>query len=177
MTLHEKLGPLATTVSAIAEEAGVQRLTVYRHFPDETRLFEACTGTWLDRNPPPDPASWSNVEDPARRTRTALERLYAYYRRTRGMWSPVFRDLDSVPALEEPMSRFFAYLNSIREDLLGAWNAAGTRPAGANPGAVLGHALRFSTWESLAEEGLTDEAMAGLVLEWLVGPSDVHSRT
>ncbi len=44
--LHEKLGPARTTISAIADRAGVQRLTVYRHFPDERSLFRACSGHW-----------------------------------------------------------------------------------------------------------------------------------
>ena len=58
--LHENVGPRDTTISAIAEKAGVQRLTVYRHFPDETELFKACTAHWLALNPPPDPASWAD---------------------------------------------------------------------------------------------------------------------
>ncbi len=47
VALHEEIGPRATTISAIAEKASVQRLTVYRHFPDETELFKACTSHWF----------------------------------------------------------------------------------------------------------------------------------
>src|SRR5262245_53973304 len=41
--LHGTIGPAATTIAGIAEAAGVTRLTVYRHFPDEATLFEACS--------------------------------------------------------------------------------------------------------------------------------------
>jgi AcrR family transcriptional regulator len=69
MQLHEEIGPRATTISAIADRAGVQRLTVYRHFPDETAVFQACTAHWLSLNPPPDPADWAGITDPRNRLR------------------------------------------------------------------------------------------------------------
>src|SRR2546423_4242678 len=78
--LHTELGPARTTISAIAERAGVQRLTVYRHFPDERALFEACSGHWAAENPAPDPATWAAVDDPEERRRIALIEIYAFYR-------------------------------------------------------------------------------------------------
>src|SRR4249919_339286 len=78
--LHESLGPAHTTISAIADRAGVQRLTVYRHFPDERTLFEACSGHWTARNPKPDPSRWAAVDDPEERLRIALSAIYAFYR-------------------------------------------------------------------------------------------------
>ena len=57
------VGPRETTVSAIAERAGVERLTVYRHFPNEKGLFAACTAHYMSLHPPPDPRSWSSVHD------------------------------------------------------------------------------------------------------------------
>src|SRR5258708_26025908 len=83
--LHDSLGPARTTISAIAERAGVQRLTVYRHFPDERSLFEACSGHWAAHNPPPDPSTWSALDDPEERLRIALVEIYAFYRATQGM--------------------------------------------------------------------------------------------
>jgi AcrR family transcriptional regulator len=53
--LHSSIGPARTTVSMIAERAGVQRHTFYAHFPDERSLFLACSGLTLERDPLPDP--------------------------------------------------------------------------------------------------------------------------
>jgi AcrR family transcriptional regulator len=166
VALHEELGPRDTTISAIAERAGVQRLTVYRHFQDDSSLFAACSSRYLEENPVPDPARWRAHEDPLARTRTALEAVYAYYRGTRRMWTRVYRDLDDVPAVREVMAGFDAYLDAVRQDLLQAWESA-SGAAEPETGTILGHALRFSTWKSLAEDGLGDGAMAGLVSRWL----------
>jgi Transcriptional regulator len=72
VALHGSVGPARTTISAIAELAGVQRLTVYRHFPDELALFQACSGHWATLHPAPDPATWAEVADPAERLGGAL---------------------------------------------------------------------------------------------------------
>jgi AcrR family transcriptional regulator len=167
VALHETVGPRDTTITAIAERAGVQRLTVYRHFPDETSLVAACSTRWLEQNPPPDPRAWADPADPAERTRVALEAVYAYYRRTASMWTSVQRDRGEVPAMDEPMARFDAYLDGIRSDLRRAWEPP-SGPAGAGAcGSILGHALRFSTWQSLDGEGLDDSGMADLIARWL----------
>lgn len=164
VALHEEVGPSRTTVSAIAERAGVQRLTVYRHFSDDRALLDACSTSWLELHPPPEPESWQHLETPANCTRAALSRLYAYYRSTERMWSMVYRDLDEVPALAEVMAGFEEYLRGIRADLVAAWDADGsTRPA---IDAGLGHSLLFSTWRSLSREGLADGEMADLLVRW-----------
>src|SRR5918992_92628 len=85
--LHEALGPAKTTISAIAEKAGVQRLTVYRHFPDERALFSACRGHYMSINPPPDPTPWAGISDPEVRLKRALAEVYVFYRRTEPMMS------------------------------------------------------------------------------------------
>ena len=110
MHLHEEIGPRATTISAIAERAGVQRLTVYRHFPDETAVFQACTTHWLSLHPPPDPAAWSDTEDGLDRARQALNAFYSYYAGTERMWSAAFRDVAEVPALQAPMAEVAAFM-------------------------------------------------------------------
>src|ERR671923_2992709 len=79
VALHEELGPAQTSISAIAERAGVRRSTVYRHFPDEDALFAACSSHWRALNPPPDLAAWASIEDPDLRTLTAFRELYAFY--------------------------------------------------------------------------------------------------
>ena len=83
--LHRELGPASTTFSAVAERAGVQRHTVYRHFPDETSLFAACTRHFLSTHPPPDPSTWPDA-------RQGLGELYAYYAANRQMIGSVLRD-------------------------------------------------------------------------------------
>ena len=80
MRLHERIGPAATTVSAIADEAGVTRLTVYRHFPDDAALIVACSGHWRELHPRPDAIRWSAISDPVDRIRTALSETYAWSR-------------------------------------------------------------------------------------------------
>src|ERR1700754_994299 len=86
VALHEQLGPARTSISAVAERAGVRRSTVYRHFPDEESLFAACSSHWRASNPPPDPGAWAAIDDPTRRTEVALRELYAFYARTRAMY-------------------------------------------------------------------------------------------
>src|SRR3712207_979644 len=99
--LHATVGPARTTISAIAERAGVERLTVYRRFPDERPLLEACSGHWLAAHPPPDPAAWASLEDPPARLARALDELYAYYDRTEPMLALNLRDRAVVPILDE----------------------------------------------------------------------------
>ena len=83
VALHEEIGPAATSVTAIAERAGVQRLTVYRHFPDDRALLGACSAHWLDEHPLPDPSIWMGIDEPRRRLGVALEQLYSHYDRPR----------------------------------------------------------------------------------------------
>jgi len=162
VALHEELGPKATTISAIAERAGVQRLTVYRHFPDDMALFAACTAEWASANPHPDPASWQSLKDGTSRTRAALEALYGYYAGTADMWQKSFRDAPDVPALDQPIAAFQQYLTDIRTDL-----CASLDPGNVALGRTLDHLLAFPTWESLhALCGSPGEAVA-LAMSWI----------
>jgi AcrR family transcriptional regulator len=167
MHLHEKLGPRATTISAIAEKAGVQRLTVYRHFPDEAAVFQACTAHWLSLNPPPAPESWAAVEDPLDRLKAALTAFYRYYAGTRRMWSASFRDVADVPALKEPMKQFAGYVNGIGDDLAAHFHA-GKQPA-RRIAATIQHALTFPAWADLDARYLSDADKVALVMRWIVG--------
>src|SRR3954447_9832078 len=98
VALHERLRPARTSISAVAEHAGVRRSTVYRHFPDDDALFDACSSHWGAANPPPDPGAWAGTADPAERTAAALRDLYAFYGRTEGMFVSLLRDAPLVPA-------------------------------------------------------------------------------
>lgn len=167
MLLHETVGPAHTSIKAVAEQAGVQRLTVYRHFPDDISLFQACTSHWLELNPPPQPEAWSETDDPLQASRVALHCFYRYYRETQDMWRASYRDVDQVVALHLPMREFENYLDQIRETLAGNWKIAKSKKTALKK--TLRHGLRFSTWESLQRENLSDTQIAELVTAWLNG--------
>ena len=164
VALHGSVGPRATTVSAIAERAGVQRLTVYRHFPDEASLYTACSAHWTAINPPPDPAIWSQLREPAARARAALLALFAYYRRNERMFTVLFRDQAEVPAMAAPMKAMQGYVDGIAAGLLEAWPKRVRSEALA---ATVAHCVRFGTWQSLNGTGLEDRALADLCVRWL----------
>ena len=82
--LHGTIGPARTTIKGIAAQAGVQRATVYRHFPDLESLFLACSTHWASLNPPPDPAAWDQIADTDERLRHALTSLRRRPRTRRG---------------------------------------------------------------------------------------------
>ncbi|HKE49762.1 MAG TPA: helix-turn-helix domain-containing protein [Rhodanobacteraceae bacterium] len=167
VALHEELGPTRTTISAIAERAGVQRLTVYRHFPDEKALFAACTGRWSGENPAPDAAAWKAVRDPRERTERALRAYYAYYRGTERMWTVIYRDLADTPAIRKTVAAYHAHIDDVVDDLAQAW--AGRARASAELRATLRHAFRFQTWASLTGDGLDDARAARLAVSWARG--------
>ena len=163
MALHEELGPALTTVSAIAERAGVERLTVYRHFPDDRAILQACSGLYAQLHPPPDPASWQDIDDPVTRSRVALLAIYAHYRVTHRMYARALRDEERMDAVREVMDRTRAgYFAPLRNDLAAAWPS---RRRELRVG--LAHALEFTTWQSLEREGLSDKAKADLMVRWL----------
>jgi AcrR family transcriptional regulator len=156
--LHGTVGPARTSVTAVAERAGVRRSTVYRHFPDEAALFEACSAHWIAANPPPDIDRWAAIEDPEARLEGALAELYPYYRATAGMMANLLRDEAAVPVVEELLGRYRGFLAAAVEVL-----TAGRRPRRAVRAAI-GHALAFTTWRSLArEQELTDAEAARLM--------------
>jgi len=156
--MHETVGPAGTTVKAIAELAGVQRATVYRHFPDAQQLFDACTALYFSRHPMPDPRAWSQIPAPRERLSQALADLYAWYGQTEQMISNSIRDIDKVPAATA--EGFLGYFAEIRAVLMGGRAERG-RPR-TRVSAAIGHAIAFPTWHSLVrEQGLRDaEAVA-----------------
>src|SRR3954447_4150784 len=111
--LHGTVGPARTSLSAIAERAGVRRSTLYRHFPDEEAVFQACSAHWAAQNPPPDASAWPAVRDPDERLRVALGELYAYYGRTAGMLGKLLRDEDDVPFVKRSFAAFHGFLAAV----------------------------------------------------------------
>jgi len=154
--LHGTLGPARTTMSAVAEHAGVRRSTLYRHFPDEAALFGACSAHWAMENPPPDISLWAAVKDPGERLALALEELYAYYRRAGGMIDKLLRDEGAVPVVAEKFAGYHQFM-AIAADILA--QGRGLRGnAAKRTRAAIGHALAFRTWQDLTEaQGLDDE--------------------
>src|SRR5687767_1461555 len=98
--LHRTIGPAATRITDIADLAGVQRATVYNHFPDEGSLFASCSAHWRALHPSPDPAPWRELKDSSERLRVGLEELYAWYRETESMTANVLRDAEVIPSLK-----------------------------------------------------------------------------
>jgi AcrR family transcriptional regulator len=145
--LHTLLGPSGTTVSAIAERAGVTRPTVYAHFPDARSLLEACSGHVRATTPPPDPSAWRSVSDPGERLETALRDLYGYYGRLEPLLENVQRDAAVMPLVAEMNSYRVRYLEEVRDLLLEAWTTRGG--ARGRLRRAIGHALEFTTWQSL----------------------------
>jgi AcrR family transcriptional regulator len=162
VALHSTVGPSRTSISAVAAHAGVRRSTVYRHFPDEAALFDACTAHWAAANPPPDLALWSALKDPDERLRLALEELYTFYGRTEPMLDNLFRDEKTMPVVEERFAAFRDYLAAALDTLIAGRHLRGA--ARRHTRAALGHAIAFSTWKSLVREhGLNNTDAATLV--------------
>lgn len=161
MRLHERIGPGATTVSAIADAAGVTRLTVYRHFPDDESIVRACSGHWRALHPEPDPAAWAGIADPVQRLRVALSDTYRWARRAEPMMSKVYRDLHLMPA-------FVSEALGQEQELRVATLSEGFRtPDGKSRllRAALAHAVDFRTWYSLcAQGGLHEDEAVELML-------------
>ena len=162
VALHGTVGPARTSMSAVAAHAGVRRSTLYRHFPDEAALFDACTAHWAAANPPPDLGAWSAIADADERLSIALRELYAFYARTELMLENLIRDEESVALVRERFGAFRAYFGVARDTLV-----IGRRLRGAarrRTQAAVGHAIAFPTWKSLVrEQGLTDKDAIALM--------------
>jgi AcrR family transcriptional regulator len=161
--LHGSIGPARTTVSAVAQRAGVQRATVYRHFPDAESLFAACSRHWLDQNAPPDPSQWAATEPPDERLREGLAALYDWYGRCEQMIELTSRDAAVVPAMRKAAAARRVYLESALDALLAGRAAV---PASASTvRAAIGHAVSFETWRSLVRrQGVSDAVAADLMV-------------
>jgi AcrR family transcriptional regulator len=173
--LHGTAGPARTTFSAIAREAGVQRATVYRHFPNEEELFDACSAHYWARNPMPDPHSWTEIGDPAARLRRALGDLYGFFARTEPMLERTSRDAPMVEAMAKPSARFLSYLVSVGDAII-----HGRRERGAakrRVRAAVGHAVSFATWQSLVrQQGLENAEAVAVMAAMVESAGRAHSR-
>ncbi|RCK38929.1 hypothetical protein TH19_03805 [Thalassospira profundimaris] len=165
IALHAEVGPLQTTISAIADRAGVQRLTIYRHFPEEHELLDVSLARWFDLNPPPDPQEWRASVAPVDWGIAILSMLYQYYSETAQMWAQYDRDRGCIAVLDGKMAKFDGYLEMLAIDVL--VHQPGARQKAKLCQAVARHALQFSTWQSLSQTGLDTVEMAALMDDWL----------
>ena len=172
--LHGTVGPSRTTMSAVAKRAGVERRTLYRHFPTEADLFAACSTHYFTANPWPDLGSWRAIRDPHQRLEQALDELYAYYERTEPMYSNVLRDAELVDVARDAVVPLHAYLEEAAEIL-----AVGRPVRGRRRHLLVGalrHALAFSTWRTLTASGIA-RASAAMLVTALVEAAATHDRT
>ena len=170
--LHGTVGPSRTSMSAVADRAGVPRSTLYRHFPDEGTLFEACSSHWNAANPPPDISAWAAIADPDERLRSALEEMYAYWGRTEQMIENLIRDEETNENVSRHFGGFHAYLEAARDTLVAGRGARGA--ARERVRAAIGHALALSTWQSLVRENGLDDTEAVRLMTGLVAAAQTR---
>jgi AcrR family transcriptional regulator len=157
--LHASIGPARTTLSMIAERAGVQRHTLYAHFPDERDLFLACSGLAAERDPLPDAAPWQAIEDRRERLRAGLMAIYGWYERNAELVSCVLRDAEIHPLTKEIATMAFEPHMAIYRKVLGAKLSAKER-------AMLQLAISFFAWRSLVREsGLKPDAAVATMIQ------------
>jgi AcrR family transcriptional regulator len=162
--LHRTVGPAATHINEVARRAGVQRMTVYNHFPNDTALLTACSAHWRALHPTPDLAAWRAVEDPRARLRLGLGQLYGWYRETEPMTANVLRDAQVLPALRAILEGgLLRYLDQARQVLTEPLSARGRRHQRVDAAARA--AIDIHTWRALALLGDAEaaELAAGLI--------------
>ena len=142
--------------------AGVQRHTVYSHFPEEDALFAACTSHWASEHPFPLAEHWEEAADPLQRFALALQDVWGWYGNVESDLELFFRDAELVPAVHADMNRYTEGLTAVANQLAADLGGSSVTRA------AVGHALAFETWRSLVRrEGLTNaravRAMVGFV--------------
>ncbi len=161
--LHSSLGPAATTFSMVAERAGVQRHTLYAHFPDERSLAIACSGLVHERDPLPDAAAWRGIADRSERLTAALGAIYAWYERHAALMACVTRDAEHHAPTQEAVALRFAPVMTGWHEVLGAG-------LGAEPRAMLQLVASFFTWRTLVRDGgFTGAAAVRLMVQAIEG--------
>ena len=165
VALHQSVGPARTSVSEIARRAGVDRVTVYRHFPDEAALFRSCAQHYAARNPLPDPAEWSEPADPRERLRRALAAVYGYYERHEALLANVTRDAEHMPAVHAAGVYRRQWLADVEQGLAQGWDGNFQQV-----GHAVALALDFRNWQTLVRKrGLSTRQAIGIMLAMVRG--------
>jgi AcrR family transcriptional regulator len=172
--LHGTVGPARTTLSAVAERAGVERRTLYRHFPTEADLFAACSAHYFTVNPFPEPDAWRAIRDPRERLERALDELYAYYEGNEPVLGNALRDAETVDLARDAVAPLNAYLDEAADVLVAGRQLRGRRRQLA--GGALRHALAFSTWRSLSANGIARPQAVGLMAALVEGAATPEPR-
>jgi AcrR family transcriptional regulator len=160
--LHTSVGSSRTTVSAIAERAGVERHTFYAHFPDERSLFRACSLHWRARHPRPDPGRWLELDVPEQQLRGVLSDLYAWYEEVESEWDVLLRDASVVPVQAEMLAESSERATQLANAVARGW------PRRKTARAAIGHALEFETWRSLVRrQGLSRKQAVDAMLRFV----------
>jgi AcrR family transcriptional regulator len=170
VALQERVGVPGTTISAVAEQAGVERLTVYRHFPDEAALLTAATDAYLAAHPPPDPEPWRSIADPEERLRVALRATCAYHQRTEGVIGVLIQGMPYKPVICDALEGYATHWMRAQRILSEGWEAPDT----ALLTAAVGHTLSFKTWHSLVRDLRLDNDQA---VELMIGMVRSCART
>ena len=161
--LHETVGPARTTVSAVAEKAGVQRHTYYAHFPQIEDLYRACTAHYMERHPLPEPSPWVEITDAEERMRRGLSEVYGYYSDTEAMLANVLRDGQLDPRGQESMVMLYQLWGRMRDTIAEAFGASGERREELLGAVAL--ALDFQTWRTLVRgQGLEQDRAVDLMV-------------
>jgi AcrR family transcriptional regulator len=164
--LHGTVGPARTTMSAVARRAGVQRQTLYRHFPDEEALFGACSAMFWEHAPPPDAAAWRSIPDAGERLSVGLDEAYRYYEQAAPMLAGIERDREYIPGVDRHIAPFETFLEQAVDALAAGWGARGARARLVRT--AVRHALAFETWDSLVGDGGATRAQAVELMRALV---------
>jgi AcrR family transcriptional regulator len=173
LELHKAFGPSQTTITDIAKRAGVERQTIYNHFPDELSMFKACSAHNRTLNPLPDPEPWKLSPDPERRLRKALAEVYAYYRRNEQILANVTRDAQANPNVRKVLEPRIKHQERMRDVLAAGWEQGDGQRHKLLYGAMW-MSLDFQTWRTLVrQQGFEDEE----VIELMVGMVRCLMRT
>jgi AcrR family transcriptional regulator len=164
--LHETVGPAHTTLSAVADRVGVERHTVYRHFPDVVELIRACTQHGMETTGLPDPDRWLAERQPIRRLEIALGDLYDYYSRNERLIGNIVRDMSVMPELQQGSIDYQLYIGEVHRAVLGGFGSSVRREtkAARTLRGLITLALDFGSWRTLRSTGLTNEEA---VATWL----------
>ena len=165
LLLYGSVGPAATTISAVATKASVQRLTVYRHFPKEADLMAGALKAWFESSPMPDPADWRDRVNPQDWPIAILSMLYYYYSETSNVWAGLQSDRGKLEDLDNALRPADKHLALIQDDIMRHLPAA--RRDNALCRAVVRHSVQFSTWQSLTTSELDTVEIAALMEDWV----------
>lgn len=170
--LHTTVGPSAASISAVAEVAGVTRLTLYRHFPSKDALFDACMSHWRSLHPPPDPEAWRAIAPFETRVRTAVSELYRWYGENGDDLYPIYRDAAYTPVSNQRARQ----ANSDRMIEAVLHNDATATAAKRWLRATVGHVINYWTWRSLAvDNGLSTREASAVAVQFVIGAAGDRS--